>query len=126
MGSCWACRGGEAGPGAFRDEVACLADMETMMTCGCGGYVSHEILRCAACGRYYLTAFEDHWAPSSADSFVYEIYRAEAEAILARWRTCPEIRDRRCDCAAHRESESLHWADQTAGVRRYYRAIDQR
>ena len=118
--TCRDCGAGVAGPGNFTEAVATRGRLETPMGCGCGGYVSHAVLACGGCGRWFLTAYEEHRPPSSEDFAIFEIDDAEAAGILAAWAACPAPEDRDCDCAAHRASESLHWPDRTAGTRRYF------
>jgi hypothetical protein len=121
--TCAACRAGTLGVGGFDRAVEVLASVETLMSCGCGGYATQGVHRCARCGRHFLASFEDHWPPSSADSHVFEIDRAEAEAIVAGLARCPEPESRSCRCPAHQEAELLH--RRTRGTRRYFDALEQ-
>ncbi len=102
------CQVGEAGIWGFTDEVRCHVSIETMMSCGCGGYVDHSVHHCTQCERYFLFAYEEHWLPSREDAYVAEIGRSEAQALVARLRECPNLDKRNCGCDVHRGSKFLY------------------
>lgn len=120
---CTVCFRGERGISPWAGRVEHLASLETMMQCGCGGYVFHGVYRCQACGRSFLTAHEDHWPPSSADFYIFEIPEAEAQELQQKTALCPDKENRNCTCLAHEESE--HWHRSTSGVQRWFDAQDQ-
>jgi len=107
----------------WKDKVELYASLETIMNCGCGGYVFHGVYRCPACGRFFLTAYEDHWPPSSADYYILEIPSEEAWRLQDRIRSCPDPGNRNCPCPAHQESEHFHRS--TSGVQRFFESEDQ-
>jgi hypothetical protein len=120
---CDSCFKGERGVSPWAEDVELCGSIETMMQCGCGGYVFHGVYRCKTCGRFFLTAHEDHWPPSSADFFIFEIPGEEARTILGIIESCPDVENRNCSCPAHRESESFHRG--TAGVQRWFESEEQ-
>lgn len=123
MEKCSACQHGEGGVLKFEEEVEQVVGIETPMVCGCGGYVSHSVRHYALCHRWFLTTYEDHRAPSSADSSIHEIDGAEADRLITMFKSCPDPDNRDCGCSTHRSSEFLHKTSK--GQRRYFEADKQ-
>ena len=96
-GSCLDCR---QGLGAGKESLETLATILKGISC-CAGDVSHNVYRCRACGRYYLSTFFDHSDSGHGQFYVYAISENDARAIVDKIRGCPSSLDRRCGCDVH-------------------------
>ena len=96
-----------------------LVRIETMMMCGCGGYVTHNIFKCKKCNKYYLSTFEDHWPPSTADLYIYLISKKDAEKLAKEIKKCKNLNNEDCGCPVHRKHERI----QIKGEKKYFESM---
>ncbi len=85
-----------------------LAKIETLMMCGCGGYVTHIISRCKRCDKHYLYTGEHHWPPHDEDFYLQLIDKEDALKMVEEIKKCPDLGNPDCGCEIHRESERMH------------------
>ncbi|MBI5051437.1 hypothetical protein HZC08_01630 [Candidatus Micrarchaeota archaeon] len=117
--TCPACKNGSEGFDSMDNEfVKNLGNIETRMSCGCGGAVTHSILSCAPCKSYYLDTYEEHLPPHDEYISLHKMEKPDAESLVKKWKKC--LNDKNCDCEIHKDSEKLN-----AGKQVYSESISQ-
>lgn len=89
------------------NKIERLAAIETMLACGCGGYVFNLLFRCRTCDIHYHYQVQEHWPSSSEDYFLYRVEKDEALQMVQELKQCRNLDDRSCGCDIHRNSERM-------------------
>lgn len=104
--NCKYCKYGEERIPSETKEI--LASIETLMSCGCGGTVSHSIFRCTHCDNYYLSSYYEHKTyGSDVDYSIMMIDEKDAKKMIAQIKKCKDPENARCGCGIHKKSEFL-------------------
>lgn len=119
---CEACKNAEKGLLEINSKQRMdLVRIETMMSCGCGGNVTHTIFLCKKCNKYYLIRYEAHWPPSSEDIYIYEINKSKAIKAVLELKKCKNLESDSCQCTIHKNSEQLH--AELEGEKKYFKSL---
>lgn len=96
---CLDCEAG-FGPGKESGKLENLAIIIKSIYC-CAGDVTHEVSRCAGCGKHYLSTLFDHSDTDHGQLSIKLLSGEDAENAAAMLKKCPNPEWRLCKCEVH-------------------------